>query len=264
MNTTYNKRTPVLLIAVVLSILLTGFVSSVRAQGGPPMITDDPGTPGNGMWEVNFLSTVERSRSGWFFETPIADINYGVGSRIQLKFEVPLVVSKESGENTKFGLGNSKFGVKYRFLDEEKNGVDMSIYPQLEFNNPTRSVERGLAERGMVLVLPLEIVKKVGPVEVNPEVGYEMTQFGTDTVFYGVAVGRQISKRMELAAEIHGDSLRTFKETELLVNFGTRLKLNDKVGLMFSAGRTIHTPTGEGPHFIAALGIQFNFKGKVF
>jgi hypothetical protein len=24
------------------------------AQGGPPMITDDPGTPGNGKWENNF------------------------------------------------------------------------------------------------------------------------------------------------------------------------------------------------------------------
>jgi hypothetical protein len=23
-------------------------------QGGPPMITDDPGTPGNGKWENNF------------------------------------------------------------------------------------------------------------------------------------------------------------------------------------------------------------------
>ena len=264
MNMTFKKNTPVLLIAVVLSILLAGFASSVRAQGGPPMITDDPGTPGDGMWEVNFLSTVERTRSGWFFETPIADINYGVGSRVQLKFEVPLVASKESGENTKFGLGNSKFGVKYRFLDEEKSGVDMSIYPALEFNNPTRSVERGLAERGMILVLPLQVVKKVGPVELNAETGYEMTQYGTDTVFYGLAVGRQISKRMELAAEIHGDSLRTFHESVIVVNFGTRLKVNDTVGLMFSAGRTVRTPTGEGPHFIAALGIQFNFKGKLF
>src|SRR5215510_12458931 len=104
MNTTYKKQT-VLLFAVVLSIFLTGFASSARAQGGPPMILDDPGTPGNGMWEINFLSTSDRSRSGWFFENPIADINYGVGKRLQLKFEVPLVTSKESGENSKFGLG---------------------------------------------------------------------------------------------------------------------------------------------------------------
>ena len=262
MNRTYKKQT-VLLIAVVLSIFLTGFLSSARAQGGPPMITDDPGTPGNGMWEVNFLSTLDKSHSGRFFETPLADINYGVGSRLQLKFEVPLVASHESGEKTEFGLGNSKFGVKYRFLDEEKNGVDMSIYPQLEFNNPTNSVKRGLAERGMVFTMPLEVVKKVGPVELNGEVGYNMTQFGTDTVFSGLAVGRQISKKVEFVGEIYGESLRNFKEKGILVNFGTRLKLSEKVGLMFSAGHTIRTPDGEGPHFIAAFGLQFNFKGKV-
>jgi len=258
-----KKQTPVLLLAVILSVFVSGFVSSVHAQGGPPMITDDPGTPGNGMWEVNFLSTLDKSRSGRFFETPLADINYGVGNRLQLKFEVPLVASHESGEDTKFGLGNSKFGVKYRFLDEEKSGVDMSIYPQLEFNNPTNSVNRGLVERGMTFTMPLEVVKKVGPVELNSEVGYEMTQYGTDHVFAGLVVGRQVSKKVELAAEIYGESLRTFTEKEVLVNFGTRVKLSEKVGLMFSAGHTIRTPTGEGPHFIAAFGIQFNFKGKV-
>ena len=26
----------------------------VHAQGGPPFITDDPGTPGNHHWEINF------------------------------------------------------------------------------------------------------------------------------------------------------------------------------------------------------------------
>ena len=28
-------------------------------QGGPPMITDDPGTPGNGKWENNFAIIFE-------------------------------------------------------------------------------------------------------------------------------------------------------------------------------------------------------------
>ena len=262
MNRTFKKQT-VLLMAVVLSIFLAGLVSSASAQGGPPMITDDPGTPGNGMWEVNFLGTMDKTRSGRFFEAPLADINYGVGKRVQLKFEVPVVASHENGENTEFGLGNSKFGVKYRFLDEEKHGVDMSIYPQLEFNNPTNSVDRGLAERGMTFTMPLEVVKKVGPVELNGEVGYEMTQYGMDHVFYGLAAGREVSKKVELAAEIWGESLRNFKEKEFLVNFGTRIKLSEKFGLMFSAGHTIRTPDGEGPHFIAAFGLQFNFKGKI-
>jgi hypothetical protein len=30
----------------------------VLAQGGPPMITDDPGTPGNGHFEINIAATL--------------------------------------------------------------------------------------------------------------------------------------------------------------------------------------------------------------
>ena len=32
--------------------MLAGVIE-LRGQGGPPMITDDPGTPGPGKWEIN-------------------------------------------------------------------------------------------------------------------------------------------------------------------------------------------------------------------
>jgi len=32
------------------------------AQGGPPMLTDDPGTPGSGAWEINFAYVVQCNR----------------------------------------------------------------------------------------------------------------------------------------------------------------------------------------------------------
>ena len=35
---------------------------SVAAQGGPPLLTDDPDTPGNRHWEINTAYTVERVR----------------------------------------------------------------------------------------------------------------------------------------------------------------------------------------------------------
>ena len=33
--------------------------SEALGQGGPPMITDDPGTPGNGKWEINLAIAFE-------------------------------------------------------------------------------------------------------------------------------------------------------------------------------------------------------------
>ena len=39
-----------LALALVVTI---SFATALHAQGGPPMITDDPGTPGPGRWEIN-------------------------------------------------------------------------------------------------------------------------------------------------------------------------------------------------------------------
>lgn len=44
---------------------------TVFAQGGPPLITDDPGTPGNGKWEINVAFTVEKRRMERLYESPI-------------------------------------------------------------------------------------------------------------------------------------------------------------------------------------------------
>jgi hypothetical protein len=262
-----NKRTGKglsLLFSALASLFLFGLISSVQAQGGPPMLTDDPGTPGDGRWEINFLSTLERSREGSIFEAPNVDLNYGLGQHIQLKFEVPWVVMKNDGERVKTGAGNSMVGVKWRFLDEERHGIDMSAYPQLEFNNPTRAVERGLVEKGLRLFLPIEAVKTVGPVEVNGEIGYRVVPHGTDELEYGLAIARQATRRIELIGELHGSALRTLREDELFFNVGSRVRLNRKVALLFSAGRTIRQAADEGPHYIAAFGIQFNFTKRLF
>lgn len=59
------------------------------AQGGPPLLTDDPDTPGPGYWEINLSTFLEKRLHSNTIETPRVDANYGVGQRIQLKFEVP-------------------------------------------------------------------------------------------------------------------------------------------------------------------------------
>src|ERR1043166_6823829 len=78
-------------------IVLACCASTARAQGGPPLLTDDPGTPGPGHWEINLAATMERGRAGRTFELPLLDITYGVGERIQLKFEAPWVPATGAG-----------------------------------------------------------------------------------------------------------------------------------------------------------------------
>ena len=65
-----------------------------HATAGPPLVTDDPGTPGPDDWEINVVFTSESSVAEKRVELPLLDINYGWGERIQLKYEVPYVISK--------------------------------------------------------------------------------------------------------------------------------------------------------------------------
>lgn len=260
MNYILRKRVSPLICLFVVLFFMFCVAPSASAQGGPPMLTDDPGTPGNRMWEVNFLSSVETARGKKVFKTPNVDLNYGLGDHLQIKFELPWLVMTGNG-NAIGGAGNSLVGVKWRFLDQERGGFDVSTYPQLGFNNPTSSVTRGLVEKELTLFLPVEVVRKVGPFEVNGEIGYRIVRQSTDEMEYGLALGRQITKRIELLGELHGSALRNMKEDELFFNVGSRLMLNKNAVLLLSAGRTVRAG-GEPAHYIAAFGIQINFETK--
>ena len=71
--------------------------------GSPPMVSDDTGTPGNGNWEINVVLAGDISKDSKAFELPLLDINYGIGDRLQLKYEVPYVVTCNSEIRRKRG-----------------------------------------------------------------------------------------------------------------------------------------------------------------
>ena len=139
---------------------LIHFSPLALAQGGPPFRSDDPDTPGNKLWEINTLLIGSRNPSEGSYETPLIDVNYGLGNRIQLKYEVPLSIHESRGipGHVAAGLGNSLLGVKWRFyayhlrtgvsdqVDKRESNFGMSIYPQVALNHPTHSVRRGIAD----------------------------------------------------------------------------------------------------------------------
>lgn len=242
-----------------LLVLLGLPFQSARAQGGPPLLTDDPETPGNGHWEINFGFTFERSPARTLFETPRADFNYGLGSRIQLKYEIPwtVLVSRDAPAQT--GLGNSLVGIKWRFLDKERHGISVSAYPQLEFTHPTSSADKGLVDRGKKLLLPIELARKIGPFETTWEWGYHFRERQKDEWVYGVALGHALWKRLELLGEMHGTALRSFGEDELLFDVGGRLRLTQHTALIYTSGRSMRGPRREAPTWFGYIGMQLNF-----
>ncbi|MGA2000658.1 MAG: hypothetical protein ABSG52_11740 [Terriglobales bacterium] len=237
--------------------MLLTLAAQAFGQGGPPMRTDDPGTPGNGNWEINIAVTTEMRAAERTFETPLLDINYGVGERIQLKFEIPFVVQAADGARTQRGFGNSLAGVKWRFF--EKGGWALSTYPQLEFNNPTESVEKGLAESGTRMLLPLEFTRKCGPVYLNLEIGYSFAPHGEREWILGLAAGREINRKLEIMAEIY-DTGEVHEGNETTFGVGGRYKLGGPFTLLLMAGRSFHGLDSAQPRFIGYGGLQINLE----
>ena len=239
--------------------LLIGRLAQVFAQGGPPLLTDDPGTPGNRNWEINIASTHFRSPGEREFEAPLLDINYGLGDRIQLKYEVAYLFDSDEGAPYRGGVGNSLIGVKWRFFQKsDEKDWNISTYPQLEVNNPFASEARGLVDRGPRFLLPVEISKVFGPVEVNFEGGYWFTQDASNERILGLAFGHQFTKRFEGLAEIYDDVVLGGTARSTTLDIGGRYEFHRRLLILFMAGRGI---IGSGrvngqPSFIGYFGLQ--------
>jgi len=248
-----------ILLTVDSMILLLVGGNLARAQGSPPLITDDTGTPGSNKWEINVGGTSElRHPDERQFEAPILDLNYGIGENIELSYQLPLLVTANRDEPSLMGLGDSVVGTKWRFLDEDKSGLSMSAYPQFTFNNPTSSVRRGLVTNDEQLFLPLELEKTVGPLDINFEAGHGFHFNAPDEWDYGIAVGHSFGD-FELMGEIHGNALDHFQQDDLVVNVGARYQISKNCALLLSVGRSIHSDNTPCATFLSYTGIQFTF-----
>jgi hypothetical protein len=254
LETNWNK--------VALLLVAIFWTAFAFAQGGPPMRTDDPGTPGNGNIEVNIALGSERAAGEQFFEAPVLDINYGAGDRIQLNYQVAYELRSTDEQRTQSGLGNSSAAVKWRFYENKTLELQVSTYPRIDFNNPTSSVRRGLADRGMRFLLPIELTKKIGPIEANVEGGYAFKESGADEYIAGLAIGREINKKLEVMGEWYSTGAVDGAERDMSVGAGTRYRLGEHAILIIMAARGVGRHGVDQPHFIGYGGVQFSFASR--
>jgi hypothetical protein len=244
--------------AIVICLAGLLFFSGL-AQAGPPLLTSDTGTPGDGHWEINAGLSLERTFSQTKVAFPLLDFNYGLGEKIQLKYEVPWIFSNPDGNEAKSGIGNSILGLKWRFLDEDRLGIAMSVYPQVEFNTAVSSVDKGVVDKGTKFILPFEIDGKIGEVNVTGELGYISNPENDNQWIYGLAFGYQISKHFEWVGEIFGVTSSNFDwaTDDLVFNLGFRWKLNQWLNWNTSAGRSLHSVAGNEKTLLFYTGLQF-------
>jgi Putative MetA-pathway of phenol degradation len=254
----------------LLVMLLLLAAPALRAQGGPPFLTDDPGTPGNRHWEINVGLTSEHHSGDAEFAVPDFDINYGWGDRIQLNYETPVAVTK-NGSDTEAGLGNSAVAVKWRFYQRMKAGQDdpqfaVSTYPRLVLENPTNAAQRGVVSRGPQFLLPMEFSGRIGWFAYDGEVGHWFNAYNPDQWLGGFLVGRELGKKAEAYTEIYTiqDSTGPARQRQSTIGFGGRYTLSEHLVLMGMWGRSFQavSPGNGEANYVGYFGLQFLFGPK--
>jgi hypothetical protein len=151
--------------------------------------------------------------------------------------------------------------VKWRFLDQERAGLNMSMYPQLQVENNTGSASRGIAEPGPNLFLPLEVSREFGKLKLVGEVGYQYFRTQDNEWVVGLLGAVDASDHLELMAEVRSFSRKFLNQGDVVVNVGLRQTLSSKFKLLASVGTGL-TNTPGATSFIAYLGIQLLLGGE--
>ena len=225
------------------------------ADAGPPYLTNDPGTPGNGNWEINIAAMQTLERGVGSYQVPQIDVNFGLGDRIQLTYEIPYVLRTRDGESTAGGWSNAYPGVKWRFFDQGEGGWQLSVFPQFETAGPLSAQRTGIAAPGSRLLLPLEVAKTVGPFDLDFEAGY-YPKHNSEERILGFVAGRHVSPRLELDAELYNDHAIGTSPDVTTLDVGGRYKLHRGFILLFMAGRSLAGNSAGQVQFMGYLGVQ--------
>jgi hypothetical protein len=229
------------------------------AQAGPPYITNDPGTPGNANWEINIAEMTTIQRGVGSYQVPQIDMNYGLGDRIQLTFEIPYVLQSAADQPRATAWGNAFPGIKWRFVDQGEGGWQISTFPQFETRASAYAQRSGIAEDAPRLLLPVEFARAVGRVDLDFEAGYYFPWHGrgNEERILGFVAGHAFTPRLELDAELYNDhGMGGAPPDFITLDLGGRYKLHRGFILLFMAGRSVAGPAATQVDFLGYIGIQ--------
>ncbi len=229
--------------------------------GSPPLQTEDTDTPGPNNWEINIGLDSELAGSERTLEAPTLDVNYGVGERLQFTYGVPYVWAKHEQADPsgamrivdEHGVGDSTFGVKYRFYDNKDTGLSFAIYPQLEFRTP--GANPAVSDHATSFRLPLAVTKEFEQFSIGANIGIDVSA-GERRYFASFGAGRRLTDHVAVMGEIVGTNLNATDEKHVLLNFGIRRKISDTQSLSASLGRDVYSGGDERERTYFTLSYQ--------
>jgi hypothetical protein len=204
-------------LALISFLILTAPL--LCAQAGPPFQTDDPTPVDLGHYEFYIFGTVDGTPAELDTTGPAFEFNWGAIPNIQLHAILPFggvypsnnPVYAPGGQGASaFGITDTELGVKYGFIRQTPHRPQIGSFTMFEM--PTGSFTKGLGVGKVWYKLPLWAEKEFGPWSLVGGLGYTVVpQTGyRDFLYGGFLVKKEISKKLELSAEIFSHAREGF------------------------------------------------------
>ena len=235
---------------IFIVIIGTLCFNSLYAQGGgPPMMTDDPGIVDLHKWEIN-TSVNTSITNETQLSVPYVDANYGIAHNLQLKAEAPYLITIDKQKHSTGALGPVLLGVKFRFMDEDKNFVSVGTYPQFTITTNQKG-----------LLLPLLLEKNIGKFVIGEDIGNFFGEHNYNSLQNGTLLGYKVTGKLQLLGEYFLEkTYGAATGTDGFMNYGFRYTLNPTFTLMGSFGTQVVTDINEQrQYFFSFLGLQSDF-----
>lgn len=233
----------------------------------PPLATDDPSVPDRHAYEINFTTFADHAKGETSLDLLLIDANYGVEPRLfgrtvptQVKFEFPIAAVREGDEPFRAGAGAAIAGLKFNVFEDERTGLAFSIYPQVEFSLPgSQAVEKGLAEAGQTIILPVLASKqfKYATLVLNAGLHVPVHDPARDvTTRFSFGWGLPLRRKLAVMAEVSLESAAGFGHDRLVViNAGVMRGFGRNVILYGNVGRSVFADAGPA-HTYAGVGLK--------
>jgi hypothetical protein len=258
-------------------ILLFCF-SAFQAQAQLPFYTDDADTTARGKFHVEFFNEHDLLQHALLpakrQNTSNFTVNYGINERFEFDVNAPLLAifgSKVSEEPTRFGPGDTQFGLKYRLRDEREGSSLPAIAAVFYIEAPTGSKRKqlgsGLADYYLYGILQKRL-SKTTMLRLN---GGIVFAGNTSTGLLGIesshsqvytangSLVREFSPKLQLGVELFGAATSNLQLSrgQLEAQFGGDYQLSHRLTLAFGvlAGRY-----SASPRIGALAGIAYDFK----
>jgi hypothetical protein len=220
----------------IVIILIFSCINFDNIYAGPPFLTDDPEPVELKHWEFYIASTSLFEPDNFSGTLPHFETNFGILTNVQIHLLIPFNYIVKSHQKIHYGYSNTEFGVKWRFIRENKNNPQIGIFPVIEI--PTfRNFE--ISDNKTQLFLPVWIQKSWNKFTTYGGGGYWINPGinNKNWFFAGWLWQYDFSDMITLGSEIFYHTAESIDDKSCVgFNVGGNLNFNKKFHFIYSFG----------------------------